>query len=166
MCRNGHPWVEENLWVNSKGYNGCLLCRREADRARNKTPKRRAQDAAKYRRRAEAHKESNRAWVARNRDRYRNYQRDFQAKRRVQKRENGAYEVSAKDLRRLKASDCAHAHLGGCDGRMEVDHIVPVSRGGSHGIGNLQMLCRRHNASKFNSLEVEVKSRAQEDAAA
>lgn len=38
---------------------------------------------------------------------------------------------------------------------LEVDHIVPVSRGGSDDLDNLQILCRSCNASKGNRLIVE-----------
>jgi 5-methylcytosine-specific restriction endonuclease McrA len=37
----------------------------------------------------------------------------------------------------------------------EVDHIFPVSRGGSHEIGNLQCLCRKCNMSKGAKLMSE-----------
>ena len=36
----------------------------------------------------------------------------------------------------------------GATERLEVDHIVPVSRGGTNEIDNLQMLCKSCNASK------------------
>jgi 5-methylcytosine-specific restriction endonuclease McrA len=42
---------------------------------------------------------------------------------------------------------CAHS---GCDARenLTVDHIVPLSRGGTDELHNLQFMCRGHNAMK------------------
>ena len=77
-------------------------------------------------------------------------------KYRTRKSGNGVFAISAKDDRRLRSQPCQHAHLGPCNGPMHVDHIVPLSRGGRHSIGNLQMLCQRHNTSKSNRLEIEV----------
>ena len=36
----------------------------------------------------------------------------------------------------------------GTDERLQVDHIIPVSRGGTNDLDNLQMLCKSCNASK------------------
>jgi hypothetical protein len=38
-------------------------------------------------------------------------------------------------------------------GELEVDHVVPVSRGGSDLLENLQTLCKRCNRGKGGSLE-------------
>jgi 5-methylcytosine-specific restriction endonuclease McrA len=199
VCRNGHPWVEENLYTNSRGYNGCKACQKEWARQRQQGPLKShlnevsrqwrkanpdymrsynlqyrkdnaerlaAQKADYYQANREALDARAAAWRAAHPDETKAMARQSEQRRRAKQRENGVYEISPKDMDRLVRQPCAHAHRGGCDGRMEIDHILPISRGGSHGIGNLQMLCRRHNASKSNSLEVEVKSRAQEDAAA
>jgi 5-methylcytosine-specific restriction endonuclease McrA len=44
---------------------------------------------------------------------------------------------------------CAQCAAAGRDGyAVEVDHIVPVSRGGVDALENLQPLCRAHHAAK------------------
>ena len=78
--------------------------------------------------------------------------------RRALKLANGVAKIRSVDLDRLLKSSCAHAHLDKCSGPIEVDHIVPLSRGGRHAVGNLQPLCRHHNRSKADRLEVEVKA--------
>lgn len=51
------------------------------------------------------------------------------------------------DKQRGKCADC------GVKAKLEKDHIVPLSRGGSDMAVNLQGLCRQCNARKSNSLE-------------
>lgn len=75
---------------------------------------------------------------------------------RERKANNGICAITAKDARRLRDGGCAHAHLGNCDGRLERDHVIPTSRGGQTSIGNLQVLCRRHNAQKGTRLNAEA----------
>jgi 5-methylcytosine-specific restriction endonuclease McrA len=106
----------------------------------------------------ERHLENNRRWVEENRERYKEIMRVAQSKRRARVKSQGTFDLSAKDRRRLEHSPCAHAHYGQCDGSMHVDHVIPISRGGSHGIGNLQSLCAYHNRSKSKRLEIEVKA--------
>jgi 5-methylcytosine-specific restriction endonuclease McrA len=53
--------------------------------------------------------------------------------------------LSAKDLRRLYSQPCASC---GTMENLSIDHIIPLSRGGSHSIGNMMTLCRSCNASK------------------
>lgn len=42
---------------------------------------------------------------------------------------------------------CAHPGCE-CATALEIDHVVPVARGGGSEISNLRWLCRHHNASK------------------
>ena len=43
----------------------------------------------------------------------------------------------------------------------ELDHIVPVSKGGTDTLQNLQLLCRRCNRSKHGNLEYFPADQAQ-----
>lgn len=68
---------------------------------------------------------------------------------------NGVYLVTQRDLARLlnrQGGTCAW-----CDASesLHVDHIIPIARGGAHGIGNLQYLCAPHNLSKHTHTRTE-----------
>ena len=49
------------------------------------------------------------------------------------------------ELMRQSGGTCAHC---GSEGKLHVDHILPLSRGGSNELENLQMLCAPCNQSK------------------
>jgi len=71
--------------------------------------------------------------------------RNFNAsKRRALKLNNGVSQVTLKELQRLYASHCAY-----CAAPSEhIDHVIPLSRGGTHSIGNLTGACASCNLSK------------------
>jgi 5-methylcytosine-specific restriction endonuclease McrA len=52
----------------------------------------------------------------------------------------------------LSAGKCAY-----CESteKLQVDHIVPYSKGGTHDISNLQCLCRKCNRAKSDMTEEE-----------
>jgi len=56
------------------------------------------------------------------------------------------FKIIGKDMDRLLASPCAVAGCSATD--IQIDHVIPIARGGSHGVGNLQALCGFHNRSK------------------
>lgn len=52
--------------------------------------------------------------------------------------------------RALNRARKACERCGRSDLKLEVDHVVPLSQGGSNGILNLQVLCRLCHVSKTN----------------
>jgi 5-methylcytosine-specific restriction endonuclease McrA len=66
------------------------------------------------------------------------------------------YTITLRDLIRLLTSPCA---VPGCTRTdIELDHVIPLSRGGSHGIGNLQSLCQHHNRTKHSKTWIEFRA--------
>jgi hypothetical protein len=41
---------------------------------------------------------------------------------------------------------------------LQIDHIRPVTRGGTNDLDNLQILCRKHNIAKSNSLDFVIQN--------
>lgn len=58
--------------------------------------------------------------------------------------------VALRDIRRLLRSDCVCGEPS-----TTLDHIIPLTRGGRHAIGNLSGMCARCNTAKSNMLWVE-----------
>lgn len=75
-------------------------------------------------------------------------------KRRIRKLNNGEYSILPKEINRLLSSNCNNC---GVSKLITLDHIIPISRGGSHSIGNLQPLCKSCNSSKNNKTITEWK---------
>jgi 5-methylcytosine-specific restriction endonuclease McrA len=44
--------------------------------------------------------------------------------------------------------ECAYKSKGGCNEYLEIEHIVPKSRGGSNRVSNLTIACQKHNQQK------------------
>jgi 5-methylcytosine-specific restriction endonuclease McrA len=62
---------------------------------------------------------------------------------------NGKFSFSKKDVDKLLSSSCAYC---GATGKMSMDHILPVSKGGRNSIGNLLPCCRACNSQKHAKL--------------
>lgn len=125
-----------------------LALAREYNQRTNRSVLRRNRD---YERVRESERLSHKKWRESNPEAYRAKIHLDNSRRRTRLAGNGVYEISPKDMRRLLRQPC-----GSCGGAGEhMDHIVPVSRGGHHAIGNLQMLCRKCNLSKHNKLSIE-----------
>ena len=89
------------------------------------------------------HPNAGRAWWAANAERHRLYQ----ATRRARKLSTACL-VTERDIQRLLARHRFACAYCGETGRLDIDHVVPLKRGGRHAIGNLLPACRTCNASK------------------
>jgi 5-methylcytosine-specific restriction endonuclease McrA len=78
-----------------------------------------------------------------------------EAKRRVIKLGNGVFTILPKELNKLLSSKCNNC---GTSEEITLDHIIPISRGGRHSIGNLQPLCQSCNSSKNAKTIMEWRS--------
>jgi 5-methylcytosine-specific restriction endonuclease McrA len=65
--------------------------------------------------------------------------------RRARQLNNGFFLVTVKELNKLYASSCIYC---GSNDSIQMDHVIPISRGGRHSIGNLVPACSRCNQSK------------------
>jgi len=83
-----------------------------------------------------------------------NKRREYKLRRRARLESNGQHLILAKEIARIYSSPCFYC--GGHD-RIEADHIIPVSKGGRHSVGNLIPACRWCNASKGNRFISEWK---------
>ena len=76
-------------------------------------------------------------------------------KRNIKIKENLFY-VSEKEIKKLISSPCFYC---GSKNNIQIDHIVPISKGGRHSIGNIVAACKSCNASKCDKYLVQWKNR-------
>jgi 5-methylcytosine-specific restriction endonuclease McrA len=80
--------------------------------------------------------------------------RDKAHGRRAKVNENGVFKILRKELKRLYNSPCFYC---GSLNKITIDHVIPISRGGTHGIGNLVAACAFCNGSKHTKFLIEWK---------
>ena len=78
-------------------------------------------------------------------------------RRRARIRQNGVFLVSDKEIKNLLSKPCFYCG----EKSMHIDHIVPLSRGGNHSIGNIVQACAHCNLSKNAKFITEWKKVSQ-----
>lgn len=172
-------WCWDIFYSSSYASKYCSSSCREKDRYQRDRDKRLA--AARRYREENAHQISlsSRARYAKDKDKYREYRREYYLKNRERMIENAieyqknnpqvvaltrhmrkaaeAYEITQRDHRRLLERyrhSCAYCEVKLAPwGRefpnsLQWDHVLPLSKGGSDGVGNILPVCRQCNRSK------------------
>lgn len=120
-------------------------------------------------------RERYRMWRAENPDKARAASRAYVAANPEKVREHGKIRrvrllgadvriVTPRDWRRLCGryrNRCAYCEA---DGPLQKDHIIPITRGGRHSIGNLLPACKSCNSSKNDTLLIKWRSRRNDSA--
>lgn len=90
-------------------------------------------------------------WRSKNTDKVRLYSRVHGSIRRARERAVDNFEITSRDIRRLLNQKCVYCG----NSSTQIDHVIPLSRGGTNGIGNLASACTKCNASKNNRFVME-----------
>jgi 5-methylcytosine-specific restriction endonuclease McrA len=83
------------------------------------------------------------------------YMRQKSKRRKAQMRDSVAIQVKGREIRARFAEFGHHCAYCGADGDLHIEHVVPISKGGGHAIGNIIPACKDCNFSKRDS-EVEA----------
>jgi len=70
----------------------------------------------------------------------------------MKKAQNGVFVIYESDVKQLRNKPCFYC---GSKERLTLDHIVPISRGGVHSIGNLVTACKSCNSKKGDRFIME-----------
>lgn len=98
----------------------------------------------------DAARQASRNWSGLNKDKRNAYENS----RRTRMLSNGVYVISYKEIKKLYTSPCFYC---GSLFDITIDHIVPISKGGHHSIGNLASACKSCNSSKKDKLLIQWK---------
>lgn len=168
-CKHGHPLTGENLYVSPQGLRQCITCRRkrhlryyEANRAaaikrandwKHAHPERmREITRSRYERRRAQMKAANDRWRRNNPEKV----RDIREARRARLRNAFVEYVDRAIVHERAAGLCGICRDPVALAEMELDHIIPLSRGGLHCYANAQpahMTCNRRKHTKIEEAQ-------------
>ena len=109
-----------------------------------------------YAKNAENEKARSLEWRKRNPEAWKRIYTSSVEKRRALKSGANAFLILPREIEQLYSRPCSEC---GSMKNQTIDHIVPLSRGGRHSVGNLQTLCSPCNSSKNRKLLIEWRAR-------
>ncbi len=147
-CKRGH--IAQRLTSKSM----CIECTKMlCDEYQARYPERVKASKARY---IDANRQEHYArvsrWESRNRDKKRSYSRNWFARRKATNDKHSGAEIEG--LFKRQKGKCANCSVSIKLG-YEVDHIHPLSKGGSNAIRNLQLLCMPCNRKKSNKHPID-----------
>lgn len=138
---------KESKYAKAAIYNAA---HREEKAAYDKTRRDEYGDVIRSKKREYYHnggKEVGDTWIKNNRERTRSYASKAAAKRRTLLVDSELSHKKVEQWLKLQEPVCAYCKTC-CKEYYEIDHILPLSRGGAHSLDNLAISCRSCNRSK------------------
>jgi len=99
-------------------------------------------------------RECHQRWKEANRELLRAIDSNKRDRRRAKIKSNGTFKVTSKDLAKMYGKPCVYC---GERDNIQIDHVIPIAKGGVHGIGNLQPLCKVCNSKKSDKYMMQFK---------
>jgi hypothetical protein len=112
----------------------------------------------RYERDHQARLDKQRRWRNENREQHKLNARIRRARKAGSDEHHTVAEVEAlweRQKHKCAVPGCIYKIASKGKNKYHIDHVTPLSKGGSDGIWNLQLLCRRHNLEKYDRDETE-----------
>ena len=132
-------------WVKNNPEKRRAINKRHDEKLENKI--RHAQRQKIYR---EKNPHSYKNWISKNPDKA----LSKNTKRRLALSPVNTYQITKKEVKKLYNSNCFYC---GSNEKIQIDHAIPLARGGRHSIGNLVAACESCNKSKHAKTIMEFR---------
>ena len=146
--------TSENPLPRAERYKKWVKNNPEKRKAINKRHEQKLENKIKHAERQKVYRQKNpnayRDWISKNPDKA----LSKNTKRRLALDPANTLQISKKEVIRLYNSKCFYC---GSTEKMQIDHAVPLARGGRHSIGNLLPACEMCNKSKHSKTIMEFR---------